>query len=143
DGRALLLYPTDRPAWSRLTRLLSRGKARGGKGACLLGWSDLAAHAEGLVAILLPDLPDDALAGQLAELRAAFGARGHLALTLRRRPDDAARLHRLAAMARAAGLRGVATGDVLYHAPERRPLQDVMTAIREKTTIDALGFRRE
>src|SRR5688500_1447969 len=32
DGRALLLYPTDRPAWSRLTRLLSRGKARGGKG---------------------------------------------------------------------------------------------------------------
>lgn len=32
DGRALLLYPCERPAWSRLTRLLSIGKARGGKG---------------------------------------------------------------------------------------------------------------
>ena len=42
-----------------------------------------------------------------------------------------------------AGVRAVATGDVLYHAPEARLLQDVVTAIREKTTIDALGFRRE
>src|SRR3546814_15565372 len=34
-------------------------------------------------------------------------------------------------------------GDILYHAPERRPLQDVLSAIREKTTVDALGFKRE
>jgi error-prone DNA polymerase len=40
-------------------------------------------------------------------------------------------------------LRGVATGDVLYHTPELRPLQDVLTAIRVGSTIDALGFRRE
>src|SRR3546814_15252891 len=66
-----------------------------------------------------------------------------LALSLRRRPDDAERLHRLHAIARAAGVRSVATGDVLYHAPEARPLQDVMTAIREKATIDELGFGRE
>ena len=29
--------------------------------------------------------------------------------------------------------------DVLYHAPERRPLQDVMTCIREHVTIDNAG----
>ncbi len=29
--------------------------------------------------------------------------------------------------------------DVLYHAPERRPLQDVMTCIREHVTIDTAG----
>ncbi|WP_298670730.1 error-prone DNA polymerase [uncultured Sphingomonas sp.] len=143
DGRALLLYPTDRAAWGRLTRLLSLGKARGGKGCCVLDWSDVATWAEGLIAILLPDEPDDSTAVHLAELRDVFGARGYLALSLRRRPDDAGRLHRLDAMARAAAMRSVATGDVLYHAPERRPLQDVMTAIREKTTIDALGYRRE
>src|SRR3546814_20564229 len=40
-------------------------------------------------------------------------------------------------------MRSVACGDILYHAAERRPLQDVLTAIREKTTVDALGFRRE
>jgi error-prone DNA polymerase len=37
----------------------------------------------------------------------------------------------------------VATGDVLYHAPQRRALQDVMTCIREGCTIDEAGFRRE
>ena len=143
DCRTLLLYPTDRAAWSRLTRLLSVGKARGGKGCCILDWSDVAAHADGLVAILLPDLPDDTTARHLADLRGVFGPRAYLALSLRRRPDDAERLHKLDALARATGMRSVATGDVLYHAPEARPLQDVMTAIREKTTIDALGFRRE
>ncbi|AUW59003.1 error-prone DNA polymerase [Sphingobium sp. SCG-1] len=143
DGRSLLLYPTDRAAWSRLTRLLTIGKARGGKGFCILEWSDVAAHAEGLVAILVPDMPDATTEDWLSELRALFGTRGYCALSLRRRPDDVARLHALDAMARLAGVRSVATGDVLYHAAERRPLQDVMSAIREKTTIDALGFRRE
>jgi error-prone DNA polymerase len=143
DGRALLLYPTDRAAWSRLTRLLSIGKARGGKGCCILDWSDVAAHAHGLIAILVPDLPDGMTAARLGELRDSFGDHGHLALSLRRRPGDAQRLHRLDAMARNAGIRAVATGDILYHAPERRPLQDVMSAIREKKTIDALGFGRE
>jgi error-prone DNA polymerase len=143
DGRALLLYPTDRAAWSRLTRLLSAGKARGGKGCCILDWSDVAGHTDGLIAILVPDLPDDTTATHLAKLRDLCGPRGFCALALRRRPDDAARLHDLDALARAAGVRSVATGDVLYHASERRPLQDVVTAIREKVTIDALGFRRE
>src|SRR3546814_5074710 len=55
DGRSLLLYPKDRAAWSRLTRLLSLGKARGGKGQCWLDWPDVVAWAEGLVAVLVPD----------------------------------------------------------------------------------------
>jgi len=143
DGRALLLYPIDRPAWSGLTRLLSIGKARGGKGRCILDWTDVAAHAGGLMAILVPDLPDETLSARLADLREIFGARGHLALSFRRRPDDAERLHKLDALARHMGVRSVATGDILYHTPEARPLQDVMTAIRERTTIDALGFARE
>ena len=143
DGRALLLYPTDRPAWSRLTRLLSLGKARGGKGRCILGWSDVAAHAEGLVAILVPNLPDAICERHLADLATAFGPQAHCALSFRRRPDDLERLHSLHAVARAAGVRAVATGDILYHSSEARPLQDVMTAIREQTTVDALGFRRE
>ena len=143
DGRALLLYPTDRSAWSRLTRLLSVGKARGGKGCCLLDWADVANHAEGMIAILVPDLPDSATLANLLDLRNVFGRGAYMALSLRRRPDDLARIHTLNAMARQAGVRSVATGDILYHTPEARPLQDVMTAIREKTSIDGLGFRRE
>ncbi|MET0363147.1 MAG: error-prone DNA polymerase, partial [Sphingobium sp.] len=143
DGRALLLYPSDRPAWSRLTRLLSIGKGRGGKGLCILDWSDVVAHADAMVAILLPDEPGGRLEADLADLHETFGPRGHCALSLRRRPGDAERLHRLDALARTAGVRSVATGDVLYHEPGRRPLQDVLTAIRENTIIDALGDRRE
>lgn len=143
DGRALLLYPIDRAAWSRLTRLLTVGKARGGKGRCLLDWGNVVDHAEGLIAILLPDEADTETAVRLADLATCFGASGYCALSLRRRPDDQARLHALDALARAAGVRPVATGDVLYHSSEARPLQDVVTAIRERTTVDALGFRRE
>jgi error-prone DNA polymerase len=143
NGRALLLYPTDRPAWSRLTRLLTLGKSRGGKGKCLLSWSDVATWAEGLIAIMLPDMPGEPLAHDLAQLRETFGRRAYLGLSFRRRPGDLARLHALDAQAQAASVRAVALGDVLYHAPEARLLQDVLTAIREKTTVDALGFRRE
>ena len=143
EGHALLLYPTDRAAWSRLTRLLSIGKTRGGKGLCVLDWADVVHHAQGLVGILVPDQPDTTTAKQLGDMADAFGAHAYCALSFRRRPDDAMRLHVLAAMSASHGVRAVATGDILYHAPEARPLQDVMTAIREKTTIDALGYRRE
>jgi error-prone DNA polymerase len=143
DGTSLLVYPTDRPAWSRLTRLLSIGKARAGKGACQLHWGDVEAHAEGLLAIHLPDAPDDANRQLLQRLARTFPGRDWQALTIRRRPGDALRLRRLDAQAAAAGIPSVATGDILYHSPDRRMLQDVMTAIREKCTIDELGFRRE
>jgi error-prone DNA polymerase len=143
DAPPVLVYPTSRPAYAGLCRLLSRGKARAGKGACDLAWADLEEYAEGLIAVLLPDQPDAALVPHLSRLRALFGARGYLALTLRRRPGDAARLAALANVAAAAQVPTVATGDVLYHTPERRILQDVVTCVREGTTIDAAGFKRE
>ena len=142
-GTSLLAYPTDRPAYSRLCRLLTRGKMRAGKGQCHLSWDDVAAHAEGLLAILLPDEADDPAAANLARLRAAFGERGSMALTLRRRPGDAVRLRGLADLAQAARIATVVTGDVLYHVPERRILQDVVGCIRNGTTIDNAGFARE
>jgi error-prone DNA polymerase len=143
DGRGLLLYPTDKAAWSRMTRLLTIGKTRAGKGGCIVTWGEVVSHAEGMIAILLPDQAGDALGRDLRQLKEAFGARGHLALTFRRRPNDHVRLHALAEQARAAGVRAVATGDILFHTPEYRILQDVVTAIREGCTIDELGFRRE
>jgi error-prone DNA polymerase len=143
DGISLLVYPQDRPAYSRLCRLLSTGKKRAGKGACDLAWADVGAHGEGMLAVLLPDQPDAALRGTLARLRADFRDRAYLALTIRRRPGDAVRLRRLAEMAASARIATVATGDVLYHVPERHVLQDVLTCIREGCTIDDVGFRRE
>ena len=142
-GTSLLVYPTDRAAYARLCRMLSIGKSRADRGTCLLNWDDVGAHAEGLVAILLPDQPDDLLDETLRRLKQAFASNAHLALTLRRRPGDAVRLHALSQMAQAARIATVATNDVLYHDPKRRILQDVVTCIREGCTIDDAGFRRE
>ena len=142
-GTSLLVYPTDRAAYAGLCRMLSIGKSRADRGVCHLHWDDVAAHANGLIAILLPDQPDDALRDNLERLTQAFGSNAHLALTLRRRPNDALRLHELSHMAQAARIATVVTNDVLYHEPRRRILQDVVTCIREGCTIDDAGFRRE
>ena len=143
DGITIVVLPTNRPAYSRLSRLLSLGKARAGKGACHLDLADLAAHAEGLIAILIPDDADETTARQLAKLAAIFGPDAHVALTLRRRPGDALRLHELEQLAQAAGVTPVVTNRVLFHHKERRLLQDVVTCIREGTTIDDVGFKRD
>jgi error-prone DNA polymerase len=143
DGSEILVYPTDRPAYSRLCRLLSLGKGRAGKAKCELTWDDLAAWSKGLIAVLIPDRANGLLRMQLIRLRDIFGANATCALTLRRRSRDHLRLHEIATMAAGLGVATVATNDVLFHAPDRRILQDVVTCIRERTTIDAVGFKRE
>ena len=143
DGMSLLVYPRDRPAYGRLCRLLSLGKSRGGKGRCHLEWADVVAYGAGLIAVLLPDVADEICAMQLRRLREAFGRNAYVALTLRRRPNDQLRIHDLANLATQMAVPTVVTNDVLFHHPERRILQDVVTCIRHNITIDDAGFRRE
>ena len=143
DSLPVLVYPTDRAAYARLWRLLTMGKGRTGKGGCDLAWADLVTHGDGLITVLLPDEPNAALAGALMRLQRDFADRGYLSLSVRRCAGDAVRLQRLADLAQAARVPTVVTGDVLYHVPGRRILQDVVTCIREGCTIDDAGFRRE
>jgi error-prone DNA polymerase len=145
DGVSVLVYPTDRAAYSRLTRLLTLGKGRAGKGKCELHWPDLAAVAEGMIAILCcdPVFCPEATLTNVRCLKAEFHDRAYVALTLTHRPNDAVRLQTIADIARVAGVPTVVTNDVLYHAPGRRILQDVLTCVREGCTIDELGHRRE
>ena len=139
DGASILVYPTNRTGYTSLTRLLTLGKNRAGKGKCELHWTDLAAASEHLIGILCTD-PTEA---NLRRLKATFSTRCYVALTLMHRPNDAVRLRGIADAAQSLGIPPVATNDVLYHAPSRRILQDVLTCIREGCTIDALGHRRE
>src|SRR5208283_100644 len=67
DSPPVLVYPTDRPSYARLCRLLTIGKRRAGKGACTLAWPDLAAHADGLIAVLLADTPAATASGATAQ----------------------------------------------------------------------------
>ncbi|CAN7294721.1 error-prone DNA polymerase [Pararhizobium sp. LjRoot235] len=143
DGMSILVYPTDRAAYSRLTRLITLGKSRGGKNNCILHFDDVILYSEGLLAVLIPNLPDDACAVQMRKLAEVFGDRAYVALSLRRRPNDQLRLHELSNIAARFKVRTVVTNDVLFHEPGRRQLQDVVTCIRNNTTIDEVGFERE
>src|SRR4051812_2380333 len=125
DGQSLLVWPEDRAAWSRLTRLLTVGKSRvdpkkGEKGQCFLHWEDVAAYSDGLIAALVPEQADAATETALAQLPDFFGGRPPPALSLPRRPGDAMPPPALAALARRYGVRSLATGDILYDSPEKR-----------------------
>jgi error-prone DNA polymerase len=77
---------------------------------------------------------------QLSHIASQLPTLRHLAASYLYVGDDIARIDRLDSLARANGLRLLATNEVHYHIPERRPLQDVMTAIRHKTTVATAGY---
>ncbi|HKQ95173.1 MAG TPA: PHP domain-containing protein, partial [Aestuariivirgaceae bacterium] len=141
DGSSLLCYPTDRSAYGRLSTLLTLGQRRAGKGECRLDLADVARHREGQILLAVPPPSLAGFAPVLKEMRAALESPLYLAATMLRNGRDRARLTRLAELARLTGTPLVATNDVLYHHPDRRPLQDVMTCIREKCTIHEAGYR--
>ena len=137
---SLLAYPKHRDGYGRLSRLLSLGKMRAAKGECELSLGDVAAHAEGIAFIAWPGQDLDAFEAELPRLRDAIPSLRHVAASYLYRGGDAARIERLDRIARANGCTILATNDVHYHAPERRPLQDVATCIREKVTIAGAGY---
>ncbi|MEO1278756.1 MAG: PHP domain-containing protein, partial [Planctomycetota bacterium] len=142
DGPDVLAFATDRPSYSRLSRLLTFGKRRAPKGECHLVLHDLLEHQEGLLAIVMPPrvLDDDAIA-VLRGLRGAFDDRLSLAAARSYHPNDAERLDQLASLSHAEDVPLVATNDAHYHGVERRALQDVLTCIRHGCTMEAAGYR--
>ncbi len=144
NGASLLCYPTDRAAYGRLTRLLTLGRRRAAKGMCDLSLADVAGYSEGQRFIIpFPHALNEAGAGHIRTCATMFPGRVHLALTHSCRGDDRRWIQTVAEFARATGIPAVVTNDVLYHSRERKPLQDVVTCIREGCTLQDAGFRLE
>ncbi|MFO6466076.1 error-prone DNA polymerase [Jannaschia sp. KMU-145] len=146
-GAEFLAYPKDRDGYGNLCALISKGRMTGPngewqeKGRCDITLADLRAHQAGSILIAVPGDDAAAFAADLPRLTDRMPALTHVAAAHLYRGDDAARIEALDRLARAHDLKIVATNDVHYHTPERRPLQDVMTCIREKCTIADAGFR--
>jgi error-prone DNA polymerase len=140
DAPSLLAYPIDRDGYGRLSRLLSLGKMRAEKGECELSLQDVADHSDGIAFIAWPEDDLDAFEAELPRLREALTSLRHVAASWLYRGDDDARIERLDRLAKRHGCTTLATNDVHYHVPDRRPLQDVVTCIREKTTIANAGY---
>ena len=142
DGFEVLAYPTDRQAYGRLCRLLTRGNLKAKKGECHLSFEDIVDASEGQMLIVMPpETLSPFFAGRLARFARAAPDRTFLAGVYRYRGDERRHLARLNELAQRAEAPLVAVNDVLYHAPERLPLADVVTCIREKCTLAEAGFR--
>jgi error-prone DNA polymerase len=197
DGFEVLAYPTDRPAYGRLCRLITTGNLKAKKNECHLSFAEILNAAEGQIFIALP--PEEFLlstahpresilekitspwGGEVDARSAAGGGDATAPLVTQPRPlrgrpspsrgefgvfttrlvalvraasgrtflagvhyhrgDEPRRLGLLAELGARCGAPLVAVNDVLYHAPERRPLVDVLTCIREKCSITDAGLR--
>jgi len=137
----MVVYPRDRAAYGQLCRLLTEGKTRAAaKGECHLEWSDLLFRARQFQIAVFPpedDRPD--FADRLADIAKAAPGSVWLALAMPHQGHDGRRAERIARFAAEANVPLIATNDVLYHHPDRRALQDVLTATRHYTTVFAAG----
>ena len=144
DSPDVLVYPANREAYSRLCRLLTLGKRRAPKGECDLALADLVDHADGLLAVVDPrDVPDGVCREILERLRPVFGDRLSLTVSASYTGHDAQAIEQRCRLAAGTGVPLVATNSVLYHAPGRRALQDVLTCIRHGCTLEGAGYRLE
>ncbi|MDB5716766.1 MAG: error-prone polymerase, partial [Sphingomonas bacterium] len=114
------------------------------KGDTILSFDQACALGAGMIALVpTPTDPDAAFEARLAAWARGWPDRMYLAVAPLWRGDDRARIARLAALARRAGVAIVASNAVLYHHPDQRPLQDVLACIREKVVIDRAGYLLE
>ncbi len=164
DAARVVLWASDRASYGRLARLLTVGRRRVEKGQCELTLDDVAEYGNGLLAGVLPHtLQPRALPGgsscsngelrvqdppaepgadeSLHAYRDIFNDRAYLLAEFHYGFSDDRRREELLQLSRVSRLPLVAAGDVHYHAPERMPLQHVLTAIRHGTTVAELGER--
>lgn len=137
DASPVLLWVTNRTGYSQLSRLITLGRRSAPKGECHLTFDDVARHSEGLLA----GLPLAASRNRLMEYRDIFPDRCYAIAELFRGPNDRGRFQQFQQLAHEAHLPLIAANDVHYHASWRRPLHDVLTAIRHGCSVPELGDR--
>ncbi len=137
DTPDIVAYPMTRHGWGRLTRLLTLGNRRAVKGDCTLYFDDLLEHIDDLALIVLAPYTEK------KRLRHLRKSTPHLWLgaTMLRGGADARKLAEIAALGAAMRIPLIATNDALYAHPDARPLHDIVTCIREGTTIQEAGKR--
>jgi len=135
DNSRLALLAMDRRGYQNLCRLITAGKVGRPKGEIAIPPALLESHAPGLIALVDGEDP------HLDHLQALF--HGRLYVELQRHLDAAEerRTQRALAIAARRRLPVVATNGVRQARAQDADLADVLTCIREKTTLDAAGRR--
>ncbi len=145
DGSTIVLLAQDRGGYANFCRLITAGRTRSAKGESAVTWEEVCQHAEELIAVwggdqslLAREADPENVAG---EMRDAFGDRLYAMVARHKRAEEVEQEKRLRERAERYGLPIVAATEVLYHTPSRRPLQDVLTAIRHGVPVTSAGRR--
>src|SRR5713226_9550145 len=145
DGSVMVLLVRDRAGYVNLCRLLTQGRLRSEKGESAVSWDEVCSHAAGLLALWGGDRSLIVSEGELNEVasqvRDAFTDSVYGMITRHRREEEVAQEKRLRERAKRYSFPLVAANEVLYHIPARRPLQDVLTAIRHGIPVASCGRR--
>jgi error-prone DNA polymerase len=143
DGSIILLLAKDRAGYANLCRLLTAGRLRSEKGESVVGWDEVYPHANGLIALwggdqslAVGEIEPDSVAVNLHE---AFSDRLYCMVTRHWGEHEVGQEARLRERAKRYGFALVAATEVLYHTAARRPVQDVLTAIRYTLPLASCG----
>ena len=138
DAPPVVVWVKDRLGYANLCRLITTGRRRAPKGECHLTRDDIAGHAAGLLAGVVPPASEDFSVDEAHCYREIFSETCLLA-EIHRGPHGQYRRDWLRDLSRRTNLPLVAAGHVLFHAPDRKPLHDVLTAIRLRSTVAQVG----
>lgn len=139
----IIAYPENRAGWARLCRLLTLGKRRAKKGDCSIQREDLLSDCADLQLIVVPPPARDGLEAHVRIVSDAAPRKTWLAAAMHLQGNDREELHHLMRVAASTHVPLIATNDVLYDIPEQRPVQDILTCIREGLRIETAGRRLE
>ena len=143
DSESILCLPTNHAAYSRLTRLITLGRRRAPKGECYLSIDDfLNAQKDQIIVILSQSQCDlDHLSLTLSRFSRVMSDRCYLSLQNFLEYGDTRRIALLDNLASKVNVSTVVTNDVHYHDLTRRKLQDTLTAIKNRCTVDNAGYK--
>jgi len=148
DGPSLLAYPVDKEGYSNLSALLTKGNLRAEKGQCHLNKADVYEHAKGILfTVVMPRQLnrhfnfEDSFVQHISEYKQALDRQLYLSATRSYLGNDDKLIFRVEQLSNWYNIPVVATNDVHYHVPSRRELQDILTCVREKCSIQEAGFR--
>ncbi|MEQ8484072.1 MAG: error-prone DNA polymerase [Pseudomonadales bacterium] len=141
EGFTLVLLAPDRAAYGQLAALITRLRRRSPKGSYQARLDDFRWAVDGCLALWVPGAGGiDVLMDQGRRLQALL-PQLWIALELFHEADDIDKTAHALVLSMRLELPVVASNAVHVHVPERQPLQDVLTAIRHRTTVAELGSR--
>ena len=152
DAPAAVLLATDRAAYGRLSTLITVGRRRVPKGECRILFRDIAPLAEGLLCCVPLSTESQARFagtfepgqshrisdGDLTRWQRIFGDRCWALAELHHGSRDQSLLQEWVAQCERLSIPMALANDVHYHDSDRRPLHDVVTAVRNRSTVSQL-----